>query len=222
MRLRDSARVRAAWIRSLLAIAVLALSAGYTATAAANQRAHRSAAPFTARGSVEQVQVTGLGPGAQAVLLNRRGHQVDSQSADSLGGIVFRNVKPAHGYHVRELGANGGLSDAVTVLTERPAPPNTGIYAQTIPAKGYGYLTTRDGTQLAINVRLPAGNGPYPTLVEYSGYGYANPNTNGDSSISQIANLLGFAVVDVNMRGTGCWAERSTTSSPCRASMAMT
>src|ERR671935_116812 len=44
---------------------------------------------------------------------------------------------------------------------------------------------------------------PYPTLIEYSGYGYANPAgpTNG---IAVLANLMGFAVVDVNMRGTGC------------------
>ena len=44
---------------------------------------------------------------------------------------------------------------------------------------------------------------PYPTLIEYSGYGYADPSgpVNG---IAVLANLMGFAVVDVNMRGTGC------------------
>ena len=40
-------------------------------------------------------------------------------------------------------------------------------------------------------------------MVEYAGYGYADP-AGPDSGIAQIANLLGFAVVDVNMRGTGC------------------
>ena len=49
----------------------------------------------------------------------------------------------------------------------------------------------------------PRGPGPYPTLVEYSGYGYADP-AGAQSGIAQIAKLLGFAVVDVNMRGTGC------------------
>ena len=60
------------------------------------------------------------------------------------------------------------------------------------PRHGYQYLTTRDGTKLAIDVRppLPAGmllpghavaaeaqdyDPPYPTLIEYSGYGYADP-----------------------------------------------
>ena len=66
-------------------------------------------------------------------------------------------------------------------------------------------MTTRDGTSLALDVHLPGpvANGPYPTLLEYSGYGYADP-AGPESGISQIANLLGWAVVDVNMRGTGC------------------
>jgi predicted acyl esterase len=89
------------------------------------------------------------------------------------------------------------------VLSTRSAPPSTKIYDQAIPASGYGYLRTRDGTRLAINVRLPAGPGPYPTVVEYAGYDYANPK-GGGGSIAAIATLLGYAVVDVNMRGTGC------------------
>ena len=49
----------------------------------------------------------------------------------------------------------------------------------------------------------PAFLPPYPTLIEYSGYGYANP-AGPTSGIAVLANLMGFAVVDVNMRGTGC------------------
>jgi predicted acyl esterase len=44
---------------------------------------------------------------------------------------------------------------------------------------------------------------PAPTLIEYSGYGYANP-AGPQSGIAALANLMGFTVVDVNMRGTGC------------------
>src|SRR4029077_9150742 len=44
---------------------------------------------------------------------------------------------------------------------------------------------------------------PYPTLIEYSGYGYANP-AGPDNRIAVLADLMGLAVVDVNMRGTGC------------------
>ncbi len=164
---------------------------------------------FTARGSVEQVQVTGANPGQRLRLINSGGKVVGAQLAGSLGGIVFRHVTAGGGYHVRQ--GDGAQSGSLRVLTDQSAPPNTGIYDQTLPVgtfgsgDGYGYLRTRDGTKLAINVQLPgpANAGPYPTLIEYSGYGYANP-AGGQSSIAQIGSVLGFAVVDVNMRGTGC------------------
>ena len=156
------------------------------------------AAPV-ARGSVEQVQVTGAKPGAKVALL-RHGRTVAARRAGPLGGVVFRRVAPGRGYRVRTRGTRSGR---LRVLRDRAAPPSTKGYGQRIPASGYGYLTTRDGTKLAIDVRLPAGAGPYPTVVEYSGYAYANPD-GGGSSIAQVLNLLGYAVVDVNMRGTGC------------------
>ena len=158
---------------------------------------------FTVRGSAEQVEVTGAKPSQKLKLVDRAGKVVQTKKAGSLGGIVFRRVDPGGGYRVRESG--GGESPEFKVLTDRPAPPNTKIYDQSLPAGGYGYLQTRDGTKLAIDVHLPgpADKGPYPTLVEYSGYGYANPN-GPQSSIQPIAAILGFAVVDVNMRGTGC------------------
>ena len=158
------------------------------------------AQPLTAHGSAEQVYAVGLHANRTVALLDARGKTVAAKKADPLGGVVFRGVKPGKGYRMRQ-GAK--RSTKLTVFSDRPAPPSTKIYDQTIPTSGYGYLTTRDGTKLAIDVRLPAGPGPYPTLVEYAGYGYADP-AGAESGISQIANLLGFAVVDVNMRGTGC------------------
>jgi predicted acyl esterase len=161
--------------------------------------------------------VTGLPPGAKLSLLNRHGRTVAGQRADSLGGLLFRNVKPGTGYRVRR-SSQGPKSRKLTVLSKRSAPPSTGIYRQRIPSRGYGYLTTRDGTKLAIDVHppdelasvLPAGvplphvpTGGSPTLIEYSGYGYADP-AGPQSGIAILANLMGFTVVDVNMRGTGC------------------
>ena len=159
--------------------------------------------PFTVRGSAQQVELTGAKPGQRLKLVDGNGNVVQTKTAGSLGGIVYRRVAPGGGYRVRESG--GAESPKFKVLTDRPAPPNTKIYNQTLPAGGYGYLTTRDGTKLAIDVHLPgpADQGPYPTLVEYSGYGYADPS-GPQSSIQPIAQILGFAVVDVNMRGTGC------------------
>jgi hypothetical protein len=171
---------------------------------------------FNATGSAEQVSVTGLSPNVRMTLLNPRGRKIATQRADSLGGLLFRNVRPASGYHVR-LYPRGAESGPITVYSDASAPWDPGIYNQTLPTDGYGYLTTRDGTKLAIDVRLPtdipsqlglpvqvpALGGQYPTLIEYSGYGYADPPS-PQNGIATLANLMGFAVVDVNMRGTGC------------------
>ena len=193
---------------------------------AASLVAAASASAFTAHGSVEQVYATGLSPGAQASLLDAHGKTVSTQSADSLGGLLFRKVKPASGYKVR---VGSEESETLTVHTDAAAPWDPSIYEQSIPDNGYTYLTTRDGTQLSIDVHPPSSPAgepgvpsefhfptfpiegvsppsytpPYPTLIEYSGYGYANPK-GPENGIAVLANLMGFAVVDVNMRGTGC------------------
>jgi predicted acyl esterase len=163
-----------------------------------------SSRPFSAFGSAQQVYVTGLAPHAVMSLITPAGKTLSTEDADSLGGLLFRNVPPGTGYRVRRL-VDGVESGAVTVHSEAAAPRDPAIYRQSIPDSGYSYLTTRDGTQLAIDVHLPTGaaSAPYPTLIEYSGYGYADP-AGPDSGIAILANLMGFAVVDVNMRGTGC------------------
>jgi predicted acyl esterase len=164
--------------------------------------AKAASSALTVRGGSDQVEVAGARAGALYVL-SHHGRVVAFHRAGSLGGIVFRNIPSGPGYRVA-LAAGGPRSSAVTVLSDNPAPPSTRTYSQRIPASGYGYLTVRDGIQLAVDVRLPGGPGPYPTLVEYAGYGYADPYNGPDRGIAQIANLLGFAVVDVNLRGTGC------------------
>src|SRR3954454_20963221 len=217
-----------AWIARLTAVAalvVLAFPGG--------------AAAFDAHGSVRQVYVTGVAPKARMALLKPSGRRARTKRADGLGGVLFRNVKPGRGYRVRPAGG-GAASPPLTVLTARAAPRSTDVYKQSIPSSGYGYLTTRDGTRLAIDVHppqdvanalpggvqlptlpqlpvpqvppvpVPGGPAPVPspvtanpTLIEYSGYGYADP-AGPQNGIAVIANLMGFTVVDVNMRGTGC------------------
>src|SRR5947209_4455479 len=186
---------------------VLALALTFLITvdsAAAAARAH-AAATFTAHGSAEQVYVVGLAGGERMSLVNGAGKTVATQPADSLGGVLFRNVTPGSGYRVRD--PSGAESDPVTVYTTAAAPWDPSVYNQSIPDSGYTYLTTRDGTQLSISVHppsQPAGEPgspspigipgqpnlgpvhvslpstlftgpPWPTLIEYSGYGYADP-----------------------------------------------
>src|SRR6185437_1392939 len=76
--------------------------------------------------------------------------------------------------------------------------------AQTEETSNAKSTTTATSEPKASAIELPyIPTGPTPTLIEYSGYGYANP-AGPESGISMIANLMGFTVVDVNMRGTGC------------------
>jgi predicted acyl esterase len=178
-----------------------------------------AAASFTATatGSAEQVYVTGLAPSAKASLINAKGKTVYTQSADSLGGLLFRLVTPGSGYRVR-MYPHGAESGPITVHSDAAAPWDPSVYDQTIKDQGYQYLTTRDGTKLALTVWppteiagvtpgsvgvIPAYQPPYPTLIEYAGYGYADPS-GPDSGIAALANAMGFAVVDIQMRGTGC------------------
>ncbi len=166
-----------------------------------------TASAFSAHGSVEQVYVTGLAPGAQMSLLRANGETVSTKSADSLGGLLFRTVAPGKNYRV-QLSSTSEESGPITVHTRAARSWEPSLYKQAIPDSGYTYLTTRDGTQLAIDVHLPTfpskrHKHKFPTLIEYSGYGYANP-AGPESGLAQLANTLGFAVVDVNMRGTGC------------------
>jgi hypothetical protein len=209
-------------IRTRAVMMIVAVAAGLTLAASVWAASARAATPsFNAQGSAEQVYVTGLAGNARMTLLNRKGKKLATQRADSLGGLLFRTVKPGSGYRVKLL-PHGPSSGPITVHGDQAAPWDPSIYNQSIPDNGYSYLTTRDGTKLAIDVHLPTSPAgepglpagvsvpsgpdfapPYPTLIEYSGYGYADPSgpVNG---IAVLANLMGFAVVDVNMRGTGC------------------
>src|SRR4029079_18681549 len=106
--------------------------------------------PLSVHGSVNQVYVTGGQPRTPLRLMDRAGKRVSKKIVGTLGGVVFRNVPTGKGYRVRA--ADGTTAGPVGVISDRPAPPSTSIYAQALPVGGYGYLTTRDGTSLAIDV----------------------------------------------------------------------
>ena len=159
--------------------------------------------PVTAQPGVGQLTVVDVEPGTD-VTLERNGTEVASAAADAEGTQLFRNLPPGDGYSVTT--ADGGMTEGLTVL-DPTVPPDPGLYTgQTLPA-GYGYLVTRDGTTLAFNITLPGDidKGPYPTLVEYSGYDPANPKAGGGAGFVRLLGpLMGYAVVQVNVRGTGC------------------
>ena len=164
-------------------------------------------------------------------LLNSAGKTVSTQNADSLGGLLFRNVTPGSGYRVRLESDSGTESGPITVHSRRrgavgsehlqPVDPGQRLHvsddARRHPAVDRRPSADQPGGRarrarpefhfptLAASraCRRRATPPPYPTLIEYSGYGYANP-AGPENGIAVLANLMGFAVVDVNMRGTGC------------------
>jgi predicted acyl esterase len=180
--------------------AVLAAVALATATLAPAPADARTTPAFTVQPSVDQVAVTGAPTGARAVLRDAAGTKLATRAVDSLGSTLFRDVPPGAGYVVSIAGT---AAAPVRVLDPRETPAQS-LYSGQQLQPGYGYLRTRDGTLLSVDVHLPgpADAGPYPTVVEYSGYDPSNPDD--VQPASRIAQLLGFATVGVNLRGTGC------------------
>jgi predicted acyl esterase len=176
------------------------------------------AAPLKARGSIKQAYVLGAKKGQRVVLKNASGGIVAAGRADRFGSKIFRELRPGRGYRVR---AGRRTSRPFKVL--RPgANPRPAFYKRQKLKQGLNYVKMRDGVELAMTVRLPAGktlaDGPFPTFIEYSGYQIAAPHNlldslggadplapaAGTAVGSLIGPLLDFAVVSVQMRGSGC------------------
>ncbi|HEX2737534.1 MAG TPA: CocE/NonD family hydrolase [Acidimicrobiia bacterium] len=188
--------------RAALAI-TLVIAAGLSACSSGSSKADKKAT-FIARGGVEQVSVTRAKPSSALTLVDHDNKTVGKGTSDKTGALLFRNVTPGSGYVVQQkTGSDTAASDAVTVL-DPSKPPAVKTYSSQQLVPGLNYLHTRDGTTLAAMVRLPGDpdKGPYPTVIEYSGYAVADPDKPQPSTL--IAGLLGYATVGVNVRGTGC------------------
>ncbi|MBA2952474.1 CocE/NonD family hydrolase [Nocardioides sp. MAH-18] len=175
--------------------ATLALVAGLLVVAGG-----ASAGPtdFTVRGSVNQLYVLGAAPGQQLELV--RGTKVVEEGVvDSAGSLAWRGLD-AGSYSVRSA-TPAATVGPVKVRDVAGKPPAHAFYAGQTLGKGFNYITTRDGTTLSANVTFPSGTGPFPTVVEYSGYDPSNPK---NTTMAQLFTTLGFAYVGVNIRGTGC------------------
>lgn len=165
--------------------------------------------PFVVQSSIHQLLVSSATPGTVLGVRNAAGEVLQTGTVDDQGTLIFRNLVPGEGYVVflaeegRGAGAEITESSPTAVWAISDVPPNEFYTSQRL-TNGYQYITTRDGTKLAVNVILPGPPeaGPYPTLVEYSGYDPANPDSPQPSTM--LATILGYAAVGVNMRGTGC------------------
>jgi len=130
-------------------------------------------------------------------------------------------VLPGEGYVIQDdTTTPPNWSGAFSVLAVDDVPDDSFYDQQTLygvhysplsgydwePSSGYQYIEMRDGVLLSAMVRFPDstlyGEGPYPTVVDYSGYSPSRPDRVSGGVL--IANSLGYATVSVNMRGSGC------------------
>ncbi|MGK2931730.1 MAG: CocE/NonD family hydrolase [Solirubrobacterales bacterium] len=210
-----------------LLLAALMIAGGFTTQAdAAPKKAPKTTAKadFKARGSIGQAYVRNADNSAKLLLVNSKGVVVDEGSPDRFGSKIFRYLKPGPGYTVRQ--RNGGKvlgTPKFKVLKAGDNPPQS-FFDKKDLHEGLNYVTMRDGVELAMTVRLPAGktmeDGPFPTVIEHSGYQTAAPHdlfqsilAGGNDPLapsfstvvgSLLGPQLGFAVVSVQMRGSGC------------------
>jgi predicted acyl esterase len=131
-------------------------------------------------------------------------------------------VRPGR-YVISDDRASPALATGVVTVPGRDDVPDSSLYdrqvltaarvdvlGNVLPGSsleaGFQYLEMRDGVRLSAMVRLPDpalyGDGPYPTVVEYSGYSPSNPAS--EEAGARLARTFGYATVSVNMRGTGC------------------
>ncbi len=136
----------------------------------------------------------------------------------SQGGVV----EPGR-YVIRDDEASPALATEVITVPGRDDVPDAALYenqqltgvepdilggvkAGSSLEQGFQYIEMRDGVTLSAMVRFPDsalyGDGPYPTVIEYSGYSPSNPGS--EEAGARLARTFGYATVSVNMRGTGC------------------
>ena len=185
-------------------------------------------ATFSAHGSIDEAYVLGATPGQHLTVYNAAGDQVGSGTADHYGSLIVHTLAPGAGYVVRS--TRGRITESTPSFTVQGTNtvPTASFYSDQHLHAGLNYITMRDGVTLAATVRLPPGKtitqGPFPTVIEDSGYSIGGPATliqsilhpgtptidptllpSGSTAVgSALAPLLGFATVSLQMRGTGC------------------
>jgi predicted acyl esterase len=98
--------------------------------------------------------------------------------------------------------------DVPSYFNRSEGKPLTPVWGQRLT----GYLQTRDGVALRFSILLPKGVGPFPVIVNYSGYdpgaiggdSYVHNNTAMANDIDSALLERGYAVLGVNARGSGC------------------
>jgi len=125
------------------------------------------------------------------------------------------------------LASTGSIPAAINAAPPQTDPPAAASVSAHVPAPSAtapivhrtfwgrrltGLLPVRDGTKLRFSVLLPPGPGPFPTIINYSGYdpgaiggaAYLADDTAMSVNLDRTLVDHGYAVIGVNARGTGC------------------
>lgn len=186
--------------------------------------------PFRVIEGVQQLTVVGAAAGAPLGLLDPDGRELLTLVTDARGQAHFAYI-PAEPITIRT-GIDGDLPSydgrtlqpgtGYTIIDRSRSPvrvvrdlkvlgvddvPDSAHYERQTLLQGFNYIEMRDGITLGATVWFPdlslCGEGPWPTVVEYSGYSPSNP-WSPDPGTMIAVQLLCYAAVGVNMRGTGC------------------
>ncbi len=173
---------------------------------------------------IEQLYVVD-GVEGDRITVSSGGTVVATGAVDRLGSLAVRGLEQGGTYTVTN-STSGDVRDVHILRADEP--PTPGFYAATRMTEGLNYIPMRDGITLAATVRPPIGQslsqGPFPTVIEYSGYQVAGPGEPFNNKIGQLLGLpddptaptgetqvgsllmrlAGFAVVSVQLRGSGC------------------
>jgi uncharacterized protein len=187
-----------------------------------DERVGSEYASFEVRGSVEQIHVWNAPPRVEVVVEDAGKNALYRATTDELGSVIFRKVAPGDRYFVRTT-APEEREGPVRVMSEKSSQPDRSLYTGQKLEAGFTYITVRDGTKLAAYITMPGppGEGPYPTVVNYSGYDPAQPGSAFEAyrglcgeipvlcdaptdASALLAAMYGYATVGVNMRGTAC------------------
>ncbi len=214
------------WLVGALATVTVAATA-LVAAAPGTAGASMALTSFRGHGSIDEAYVVGAPPRTRLTVVDGAGAKVGSGVVDRLGSLIVRNLTPGSGFRFEEgTGTNRRATPSFSVLSTTDSTPPASFYSSQHLHAGLNYVKMRDGILIATTVRLPPGktlaDGPFPTVIEYSGYGTAAPHSliNAEegkapsddpllpdtSTVvgSLLAPLLGFVAVSVQMRGTGC------------------
>jgi predicted acyl esterase len=189
-------------VMAVLASTVVAIAPPGPAGATPNVLGQEFPTGLTIKGSVEQIYVLNAVPGV--------GIKLDGGTplnANSSGAMLFRNVSA--GSHSVQV----GIATPVNVTVQADSLGEGSRFtpqAQAMKTDENGkpvndYIKTADGTLLGYRVELPSTPGPWDVVVLYSGYRAGlDPAEPWEETLYTKLTAAGYAVVGVNMRGSGC------------------